>query len=273
MLEKIYIKGPNHTDLNMYRCGIEDCAGGHSWGPAVRDHYIVHYILGGKGIYQINGCTYELKKGDGFLIRPGAVVFYQADGREPWSYGWVGFHGLKAEAYLKQAGLDEKNPVFKYDRDGFLKDCLLRMIGTKELAKSRDMRLLGLLYEFLSQLIESAGSRFGEKSGDRKEEYIKKAVDYVRMNYSRKTGISEIARSIGLDRSYMYSLFIEYLNMSPQEFLINFRVEKACELMRGEALSISEISRSVGYGDPLVFSKAFKKVKGTAPREYRKGLQ
>lgn len=273
MLEKIYINEPNHTDLNMYRCGIEDCEGGHSWGPAVRDHYIIHYVLGGKGIYQVNGITYELAKDDGFLIRPGTVVFYQADGREPWSYGWVGFHGLKAEAYLKQAGLDERNPLFKYDRDDFLNACLLRMIDTKELSCGREIRLLGLLYEFLSQLIESADRRLSEKGGDRKEEYIKKAIEFVRMNYSRKTGIAEIAHSIGLDRSYMYSLFNEYLKMSPQEFLISFRIEKACELMGGSGLSISEISRSVGYDDPLVFSKAFKNIKGLSPREYRKVRQ
>lgn len=270
MLEKIYINEPNHTDLNMYRCGIEDCEGGHSWGPAVRDHYIIHYILGGKGSYQVNGKTYELKKDDGFLIRPGTVVFYRADGEEPWSYGWVGFHGLKAEAYLKLAGFDEGNPVFRYDRDDFLKGCLLRMLDTRELSKSREIRLLGLLYEFLSQLVEAAGGRPAEKNGDRKEEYIKKAIEYVRTNYSRRTRISDIARSIGLDRSYMYSLFNEYLNMSPQEFLIHFRIEKACELMRGGGLSISEISRSVGYDDPLVFSKAFKNVKGLPPREFRK---
>lgn len=253
----------------MYRCGLEDCKPGHSWGPGIRDHYIIHYILGGQGFFNVNGKTYCLKKDEGFLILPGTVVFYQADVNQPWSYGWVGFHGLKAEAYLKQAGLDGNNPVFKYDRDDFLKTCLLRMIETKELSSSREIRLLGLLYEFLSQMIEAAGRSVG-KGSDRKEEYIKKAIEYVRMNYSRKTGIAEIAHNIGLDRSYMYSLFNEYLNISPQEFLINYRIEKACELMQGSGLSISEISRSVGYDDPLVFSKAFKNVKGLSPREYRK---
>lgn len=272
MLEKIYIDEPKHTDMNMYRCGIEDCKGGHFWGPAVRDHYIIHYILGGKGIFTVGDTAYTLGKNDGFLICPDTIVYYQADANEPWSYAWVGFHGFKAAAYLKQAGLDNHNPVFRYERDDFLRDCLMRMIGTKQLSKGKEIRLLGLLYEFLSQLVETSETNLTGKNNT-KEEYVKKALEYIRMNYSRKITIIEIARNIGLDRSYLYSLFIEFVNASPQEYLISFRMEKACDLMRTASLTIGGIARSVGYDDPLMFSKAFKKVKGISPREFRKTPQ
>ena len=272
MLEKIYIDEPRHTDLNMYRCGIEDCKGGHFWGPGVRDHYIIHYILGGKGIFTVGSSTYSLEKNDGFLICPDTIVQYQADMDEPWSYAWVGFHGFKAAAYLKQAGLDNLNPVFRYERDDFLKNCLMGMIGTKHLSRGKEIRLLGLLYEFLSQLVETAEIKPIGKN-NKKEEYVKKALEYIRMNYSRKISIAEIAHHVGLDRSYLYSLFNEFVNTSPQEYLIGYRMEKACDLMHTVSLTIGDISRSVGYEDPLLFSKAFKKVKGLSPREFRKALQ
>ena len=252
MLEKIYINEPKHTDMNMYRCGMEDCSGGHSWGPAVRDHYIVHYILGGKGTFTVGGKTHILKKFDGFLICPNTVVYYQADEDEPWSYAWVGFHGFQAGAYLKQAGLDSHNPVFRYEQDDFLKDCLMRMIDTKQLSKGKEIRLLGLLYEFLSQLVETTAGCPLEKSST-KEEHVKKALEYIAMNYSRKISISEIAQYVGLDRSYLYSLFVEYVNAAPQEYLISFRMGKASELMHAPALAIGDIARSVGYEDAHVF--------------------
>lgn len=269
MLEKIYIDEPRHTDMSMYRCGFEDCKAGHFWGPAVRDHYIIHYILEGEGIFTAGGATYTLGKNDGFLICPDTVVYYQADFKKPWSYAWVGFHGFKAASYLKQAGLDSHNPIFRYERDGFLKDCLMRMTATKHLSKGKEIRLLGLLYEFLSQLVETAESALTVKNNT-KEEYVKKALEYIAMNYSRSTGVAEIARSVGIDRSYLYSLFNEFLNASPQEYLIRFRMEKACDLMPAASLTIGDIARSVGYKDPLMFSKAFKKAKGLSPRDFRK---
>ncbi len=272
MLEKIYINKPNHMDLNMYRCGMEDCAPGHSWGPALRDHYIIHYIRSGRGMFQMNGITYNLVKGQGFLIPPSTIIYYEADHQDPWCYSWVGFHGLKAEHYLKRANLSADSPIFHYDRDDFLKGCIDQMIiASKTFVKSSEIRLLGLLYMFLSQLVESAESVKNPLHAEsRKDQYIKKAIEYIEMNYSRKISIREIAHYVGLDRSYLYLLFKDNLNKSPQDFLINYRINKACELMQNKLLSIGEISRSVGYGDSMLFSKVFRKVNGQPPKKFRK---
>jgi AraC-like DNA-binding protein len=272
MLEKMHITEPRLTDMNMYSCGIEDCKSGYFWGPAVRDHYIIHYVLGGQGTYTVNGVTYNLRENDGFLICPNTIVYYQADIERPWSYGWVGFNGFKALTYLKQAGLDNDNPVFRYECDDFLRNKLMEMIGTKQLSRGKEIRLLGLLYEFLSQLVETAQTDLNEGSNN-KEAYVKKALEYISMNYSRKISVSQIAKSVGLDRSYLYSLFMEYLKTSPQEYLINFRIEKSCELMHANLLSIGDIARSVGYDDPLTFSKVFRKLKGVSPSKFRSSLQ
>ncbi len=261
----------NHTDLNMYQCGTEVCNRNHSFGPAVRDHFLIHFILSGKGIFQVGDKTYHLREGQGFLICPDIVTYYQADAEDPWHYSWVGFHGLKAEQYLKNAKLTAYNPIFAYSKDRFIKDCFDQMLETKALVKGREIRLLGLLYLFLSQLIEAApGEAALDISTNRKEQYVKQVCAYIEMNYSRKISVQEIAHHVGLDRSYLGTLFKEHLNASIQDYLIHFRVNRACELMNNEVLSIGDISRSVGYEDPLLFSKIFKKVKGSPPRHYRK---
>ena len=267
----IPVKQLNITDLNMYQCGEEACAPGHSFGPAVRDHFLIHYILKGKGFFQVGGETYHLTQGQGFLICPDMVTYYEADSENPWHYVWVGFHGLKAEAYLDEANLTMDRPIFRYDQDDFVKDCFVQMMETKKLVKSREMRLLGLLYLFLSQLIETAdGKRFSDNGEKRKEAYVKQALAFIEKNYSRKISIAEIARDIGLDRSYLCAVFKQCLHVSPQHFLINYRMTKACELMQNGALSIGDISRSVGYEDPLLFSKMFKKMRKISPRAFRK---
>jgi AraC-like DNA-binding protein len=260
-----------HTDLYMYQCGNEDCDPKHSCGPAIRDHFLIHYITKGKGIFQVDGKTYKLKDGDGFLICPNAVTYYEADEEDPWSYFWVGFHGVKAEVYLKYANLTVENPVFEYIKDDFLKDCIEEMIRSQTLKNGREIKQLGLLWLFISRLNEvSQLENLSNKEKDGKKLYVNKAIEYVNMNYSRKITVMSLSNYLGLDRSYLYSLFKEYLNISPQEFLIDVRVAKACEFMSNANLSIGDIARSVGYNDQLLFSKMFKKIKGVSPNKYRK---
>jgi len=271
MQQSLLIHRLNQTDLNMYQCGTEKCAPGHYYGPAVRDHFLIHYIHSGKGQFLIGDREYHLSTGQGFLICPDIVTFYQADQDNPWTYSWVGFHGLKAESYLKSAGLTIENPIFNDTEDSFISNCFYQMLEAKNLQHGREVRLLGLLLIFLSQLIEINGkNKLSGSTANSKEDYVKKVIEYIEMNYSRKVSISELAQHLSLDRSYLGSIFKEKLNTSMKDFLINYRINKACELMKNEALSISDISRSVGYDDPLLFSKLFRRNKGMPPREYRK---
>ena len=104
MLEKYYLQRENNTDLSVYRCGIEECSPGHSWGPGLRDHFIIHYVLKGKGYFTINNTQYEVSENHGFLISPNQIVSYNADNNDPWTYSWVGFIGLRADGLLHKAG-------------------------------------------------------------------------------------------------------------------------------------------------------------------------
>ena len=68
-----------NLDAMIYTCGYEKCSPAHSYGPAVRSGYLIHYILGGKGIYKTEGHLYHLSEGDAFLIRPNTLIYYEAD--------------------------------------------------------------------------------------------------------------------------------------------------------------------------------------------------
>ena len=270
----IEVERLNLTDIDMYQCGEERCKPGHDYGPAIRDHFLIHYILGGKGEFCVGDKTYKLKKHQGFLICPDVVTYYKADHEEPWHYIWVGFNGLKAESYLRRASITADNPVFTYDCDNYILNCLNEMIKAEDVIKGREIRLTGLLYLFLSRLIETnSNERFIGKDEDSKELYVRKSIEYIQRNYSRKLTINNMAKYIGIDRSYLGSLFKQYMGISPKQYIMKFRIDKSCELMRNPILSIGDISRSVGYEDQLLFSKTFKKIMGMSPRDYRKSLK
>ena len=263
----IDIDARDSVDLNIYQCGQEECSSGHAFGPAVRDVYLIHYIITGSGTFTMNNKVYPLKEGQGFLIPPDVITYYEADTKNPWNYVWVGFNGLKAEAYLKRANLTEDNPIFTSQGTHF-EDFILKMIEVNTFSPYRDLELQGYLFLFISELVKNSPIIPASKSNTQ-DIYIKEAIHFIQTNYSRPIKIADIADNLSIDRSYFSTIFKQSLQKSPQNFLLEYRMNKACELMSNPDLTIRNIAYSVGYMDVFNFSKMFKRVKGRSPAHYR----
>ena len=162
-------------------CGYSTTAPLHSFGPAVRPHYLIHFILNGKGIFQKGDKTYHLETGQGFFIEPDELTFYQADAKEPWEYLWVGFNGTMVPELLKQIGLSSSQPVFHCDKGKDLYWLVNDMLVHARSGFASDLRRTGLLYEFLSILAENPMET--DTQTDSEYVYINKAVEYIKNNY------------------------------------------------------------------------------------------
>jgi len=258
------------SDLIVYHYGMEKCSPNHSYGPALRDHFLIHYILSGSGTFQVGGKSYTLKENQGFLICPDIITYYEASSKDPWTYTWIGFRGLKAENLLKNINLDKNHPIFE-SREDNIKNCFEEIMASNNYKAGNELRLQGYLSILLSELTEQAKINIFQGQGQ-KTNYIKKALQFIETNYSRNISIEVLASFIGLNKNYFSTIFSETLGIPPQEYLIKYRVNKACELLANKDLTISEISRSVGYQDSLGFSKIFKGIKGVSPKIYRQSL-
>ena len=182
---------------------------------------------------------------------------------------WIGFNGVKAETYLNYANLNENNLIFEYSKDDTLKNYINEMLKLKELNFSNELKLEGLLYMFMSSLVSCRKDEGNTKSFRSTEIYLEKSIEYIDKNYADNIKINDIANYIGINRSYLTHIFKKNINISPQEFLLNYRIDKACALLKSSDLSVKAVSKSIGYSDPLTFSKIFKKVKGESPKNYR----
>lgn len=260
---------PHLHDLYLIQFGMEACKPGHSFGPSIREYYKIHYILDGEGVFQYEGKRYNLKKGDGFLLCPEKVAFYKADHERPWHYCWIGFNGTSAENLLLEAGLSNEVPIFHMN-NGSLTQYVETMLRTNTNAQGRSIYLNGLLYMYFGELAQRSTKVKNVVSHNPKEKYINQVIDFIKLNYDSRITVEGIARSIGLQRNYLGTVFKEYTGHSIQAFLIKYRMNRACELLHHVHLSIGDIARSVGYEDPLLFSKLFKKMTGHSPSAYRK---
>ena len=253
------------SSLTLYHCGFESCNPKHDFGPAIRPHYLFHYILSGKGKFYAGDKCYSLKEKQGFLICPGDSTYYIADENEPWNYFWFGFNGYEAEAILKKCNLSIENPIFNNKTDNGLEHELVNLIKLFESSTYNEFEAIGQLYMIFAKMhsINILESKAQEKT------YIDQAIEFILNNYTYNIKISDIAKYIGIDRTYLYKIFIRFYNLSPQQYLINFRLHIACNLLENSNLSITEISYSSGFKDIPSFYKHFKKVYKITPAKHR----
>lgn len=250
-------------------CGCSKTAPLHSFGPAVKPHYLIHYILSGKGVFRFGGREYCLEAGYGFLICPEELAFYQADEKDPWTYVWVGFDGSEAEYYLQNMGLSVNHPIFKSDHSEELYGAVRDMMEHNTFGMANDLRRNGQLAVFLS-LIASDADVIDKNESDGGNRYVRKAVSFIQSNYCNAIKVTDIARYVCIDRSYLYILFQNHLGTSPQQFLTAFRIAKAGELLESTAYSVESIAFSCGYANVLNFTKAFHNMKGVSPSVFRR---
>ena len=258
-----------YRDLAFCYCGMHECEPGHSYGPAIRPTFLLHFVLKGKGAYYLNDQKYEIKKDQCFLIRPNELTFYQADQEDPWTYIWVGFDGQMAKKYLEHAGFIDNRLVLNVHDCETLKSYVAEMLNCNKSTHANELKYQGLLYLLLSKLSESSHIQTKQPSLQEDNHYVSKAIEFIENSYFNYIKVSDISHYLCLNRTYLTSLFQKHLGMSPQNFLIQFRMTKAADLLLQTDLSVANISHSCGYSDPLAFSKAFKKANGISPSEYR----
>lgn len=274
-MEKAYaveIPGEKKGDLFVNCCGISKTEPKHYYGPAVKPHYIIHYIISGKGIFTIGGREYPLKAGYGFLITPDELSYYRSDDDEPLTYVWVGFGGAQAGQYVKTMGLSAETPIFDSDRSDDIYQVIQEMVKYNTCELKDELGRNGLLSVFLSIVADNRLPSV-KSEPDRATHYVRKAIEFILCNYCSPIKITEVADYVCINRSYLYTLFMNTIDISPHQFLATYRIAKAAELLQHTNLPIESVALSCGYMDSLVFTKAFKQMKSISPSVYRKSIR
>ncbi|OMF40248.1 helix-turn-helix transcriptional regulator [Paenibacillus amylolyticus] len=235
----------------------------HQWGPGVRDVYALHYIIRGQGTLETGGRVFRLVTGESFIIFPQKEIYYYPDPQDPWEYVWVEFNGEDAGRLLGLTQLSEVQPVVTVSPETlqpFFHLAWNAGASSYELLRA-DARLRLLLSYYMEHYPK-------EPQVDAKD-YVWLARKYIEQNYWKPTlTVTEIVKAVNLERSYLFRLFKAATGKSVLEYITHCRIERACELLKTSGLPIQSVAYSVGYNDPLYFSKVFKKSTSHTPTEY-----
>lgn len=266
----------NFVDLGLYQFGWEQCDPSHSFGPAARNHYLFHFCLSGTGtLYADNSKgiseTYQIKSGQGFMLFPHQVCTYIADHEIPWEYVWIEFDGLRVKEAISIAGLSPDRPIYHAHSRDIRETMMQEMLYIAQHGDMTPFHLMGHLYLFLDALTRSIAPvrLIASKPGKLRDFYIHEALAFIEQNFQNDISVEDIADNCGLNRSYFGKIFKNAVGRTPQDFLLNYRMTKAAELLKLTQLSIGDIGKAVGYDNQLHFSRAFKNIYRLSPRTWR----
>lgn len=249
--------------------GHQKCEASHRWGKGIREQYILHLIVSGKGTYITNGGEYQLGAGDIFLIRPYTEIEYFADKDDPWEYYWVNFTGDDAEYILGKTDFSLQSPVMHGCPEEIYR-AFEDIIANPASHRYENIKLTGQLYILLSQLVRCSSRTSSRPQREQaKRRCLKTARDYISTNYPLPISVEDIAQAADVSRTTLFRVFKSELNTTPADYLISFRISQAKKLLAETDLSITAVARSAGYEDNLYFSRAFRKLTGITPTEYR----
>ena len=242
----------NFKDINPMHVGESKCQPNHFWGPGYRDHWLIHYVVSGKGVFVHDDEIFHLSAGDCFIIKPGELNFYQADEKNPWHYIWFSFD---ANVQL---------PDIMYNN--IIRSCGL---GNIFVSTMRELKNINSKEPYFASRIWQLISAFHEMEGKiSTPNYVEIAKAYIESEFSQNIKISDLASRLNLDRTYFSTLFKSKIGKSPQQYLAEVRLSKAKELMTKYNLAPSVVATSVGYADIFSFSRMFKRHFGISPTEY-----
>lgn len=261
-LNEIFTELHVKNDIGMYYCGRRVGTNNHEYGPEIRNHYIFVLVNKGSAVLlkeqEITFASHDL-----LVMHPNEKIHYKA--LEPWSITWLGLYGEAVEELVKKLGITRDNPIIHISLYNAVGEIMNKIcdISKKQVAFSK-FTIISLIYEFFSLLIQNSNSNCVE------DDYITSAIRMFDYNYASAITVDQVANRLTLNTAYFSRVFSERMGISPKQYLLNKRIERAKELLIKTNASIFEIANSVGYDNQFYFSRLFKKHVKVPPLEYRK---
>lgn len=231
---------------------------------------ILIYCTRGKGWFILNNQRFEVGPNE-FIIVPSTKVkmSYGSDENDPWTIYWVHFSGKDMDAFNKSFNIN----LYDGARQILLNEKGLQlweaMYQNLQLGYSKDnLTNTNLcLYHFLATFLYP-DKHANIKIQDEKD-MIKETILYMQNNLNAKLTVEDMAHKNGFSTSHFSSLFRKSTGMSPLDYFIHLKLQKACVLLYRSENRIKDIANTIGYDDPFHFSRLFKKNMRVSPNQYR----
>ncbi len=228
---------------------------------------ILIYTKKGKGYLHYRDNTYKLTKNKGFFINCMEPQIYGSS-NESWEFIWLHFNGSESKSYFERFLDNNQTPIFSFPKNNVIDKNIIKI---SDMLKNREPQLdikgSKLIVEMLTELL--LYSRKQNSDQYKVPNIVKKALKEIEQNYYKSIKLDNIAEKINISKYYLSRLFKKHTGYSPHEYLINYRLTRAKDLLKTTSLPIYKIADKVGFNSSSHFIKIFKKETGTTPLKFR----
>jgi AraC-like DNA-binding protein len=238
----------------------------------VLQEYQINYITEGSGIFETSDGIFQVVPGSMLILRPGVWHRYKPDTETGWNEHYIGFNGDFCTQLFREGFFQSGKPVMYV---GFQENLLKLFFEIIQLVKDEKTghqqvcaaNTILMLSKILSVV---RNQEFAGKSIERK---IRKACLYFRDNLNTNVNIEQLASELNVGYSYFRQMFRKYTGISPTQYHLSLRIQKAKDLLISTDYSFKEIAIDLGFESYFYFSRIFKDKTGKSPMEFRKEHQ
>ena len=229
------------------------------------------YVAGGAGEAILEGKKFRLAPGDLVVVNPGTLHEERSDAKAPLRLIFLAIRDFAVPGLPAGCLSQEKYRVlscgeYRYKMDIYLRELLQETSSQIEFYQEISQGLVSALLVLVMRLI-----RINPEDEAALSQECQKIKEYLDQNFTSPITMDSLSETVYISKHYLSHLFKEQTGVSPIKYLTSKRMEKACELLSETELPVSEVSKAVGYENPLYFSQVFKRIYGISPVKYRMG--
>lgn len=252
-------------------CGIARSTSVHSHDPLSPNPHAntIRLMLNCEDELFISGMRFTLRRGDGFLSRPGSDAVQQSFSQHPCLYLWISLVDKLSEPFLRGIGLTEGHDVFFVRYPTLFLKLVVACLSHNSGSVTDELELNSISYHFLHLLAEEMTLESGMRAVTQSNPLIRQVKGFVLEHYKEPIKLIDVASALNMNRSYLSREFHEISGMTLKNYIDHIRIKKATDLLLSSDVSLGEVTKRAGYRSAEVFSNSFKRVHAMSPGKYR----